>query len=152
MNIKTQKAFTMVELIFVIIIIGILSAIAVPKFTETAHSAYDAKGGSILVNVMSAIALERQKRILKGDFDAIEDLGDSTYAFSKFKNGNQNDVLAFSAKNCTSGQAGCWSRTDATHYIYNFSDSNDGNAKFKLEKNRLVCDNDSSDCDKLLSR
>ena len=60
MNNKTQKAFTMMELVFVIVIIGILSTIAIPKFTETSISAHDAKATSVLTSVMSAIATERQ--------------------------------------------------------------------------------------------
>ena len=38
-----KKAFTMVELVFVIVIIGILSAVALPRFTETADSAHTSK-------------------------------------------------------------------------------------------------------------
>jgi len=66
MVIKTQKAFTMVELIFVIIIIGILSAIAVPKFSQTAELAYVSKAESVVATLRSVIATERQKRILRG--------------------------------------------------------------------------------------
>ena len=62
-----QKAFTMVELIFVIIIIGILSAIAIPKFSETGKLAYESRAESVVNALRSAIAMERQKRILKGD-------------------------------------------------------------------------------------
>ena len=67
MKINSQKAFTMVELIFVIIIVGILSAIAVPKFSETTKIAYESRAESVVNALRSAIATERQKRILKGD-------------------------------------------------------------------------------------
>ncbi len=146
-----KKAFTMVELIFVILIIGILSAIAVPKFQTTAEMAHDAKAGSQLASVMSALSTERQKRILKGDFTAISDLGDSTYAFSQFsadKDGNQNDVLDAYISNCATGAKGCWTRVDGTHYTYFFADT--GDAKYKLENNKLKCDDTASDCQKLL--
>ena len=153
MHKNVSKAFTMVELIFVIIIIGILSAIAIPKFAETTKTAHIAKAQSTLVSVMSAIATERQKRILKGDFaNAITSLGSGSDAFSVFnadKDGIQNEVLRVPVANCSSGETGCWSRS-STSYVYKFVDSADGDAKFKLENNRLVCDNDASDCAKLL--
>ena len=38
-----RRGFTMIELVFVIVIIGILSAVALPKFLGTANEAHDAK-------------------------------------------------------------------------------------------------------------
>ena len=47
-----RKAFTMIELVFVIVIIGILASIAMPKFMVTRD---DAKIVSILANVKGAV-------------------------------------------------------------------------------------------------
>ena len=47
-----QKAFTMIELIFVIVIIGILAAIAIPKLSVTRS---DAEGASIVTSLASCI-------------------------------------------------------------------------------------------------
>ena len=63
-----KKAFTMVELVFVIVVIGILSAIAVPKFAATRDDAIVSKGRAEVAAMRSAVATERQKRILRGDF------------------------------------------------------------------------------------
>ena len=65
-----HKAFTMVELIFVIVIIGILSAIAVPKFQKTSELAYASRAKSTVSALRSAISTERQKRILRGDMSS----------------------------------------------------------------------------------
>ena len=57
-----KQAFTMVELIFVIVIIGILSAIAVPKLMATRDDAYVsavAKAVTDGVNEVAAYALSR---------------------------------------------------------------------------------------------
>jgi len=62
-----KNAFTVIELIFVIVIIGILSAIAIPKFSKTSELAYESRAESTVAALRSAIATERQKRILRGD-------------------------------------------------------------------------------------
>ena len=138
MQIKNRNAFTMIELTYVIVIIGILSAIAIPKFTQTSIVAHDAKATSVLTSVMSAIATERQKRILKGDFDnPITSLGTEDYAFSTFnadREGDTNDVVAHPVNNCALGDTGCWTRS-GTSYTYTFIDS--GTAVFTLINNKL---------------
>jgi prepilin-type N-terminal cleavage/methylation domain-containing protein len=40
MNIKNQKAFTLIEVIFVIVVIGILAAIALPRFGKIGEDAH----------------------------------------------------------------------------------------------------------------
>lgn len=66
-----RKAFTMMELIFVIVVIGILAAIAVPKMAATRDDAVISKARATVGALRSAISMERQKNILKGDFDDI---------------------------------------------------------------------------------
>ena len=68
---KNRKAFTMIELVFVVAVIGILAAIAIPKFAMTRNDAIVTKAGTTVAALRSAIATERQKRILKGKFDNI---------------------------------------------------------------------------------
>lgn len=67
-----KKAFTMVELVFVIVVIGILAAIAVPKMAATRDDAIISKARATVGALRSAISMERQKRILKGVFDNID--------------------------------------------------------------------------------
>ena len=153
MHIKTRKAFTITELVFVIVVIGILSAIAIPKFQESSILAHDAKAKSQIISVMSAVAAERQRRILRGDFTPITDLGDATNAFSLMSadgDGNQAVVLQYPIVNCSATQRACWIRTAATDYTYRFVDSStgtDGQADFVLTNSRLDCAaGDTSDC------
>jgi len=63
-----RNAFTMLELTFVIVIIGILSAVAIPKLAATRDDAVITKARATVSAVRNAILTERQKRILKGDF------------------------------------------------------------------------------------
>jgi len=69
---KSKNAFTMIELIFVIVILGILAAIAVPKFAATRTDAQISKGRAEVSSIRSAIITERQSRLIKGDNKFIE--------------------------------------------------------------------------------
>jgi general secretion pathway protein G len=62
----------MIELVFVIVVIGILAGVAIPKFAATRDDAIISKARATVGALRSAIATERQKRILRGDFSDID--------------------------------------------------------------------------------
>ena len=66
-----KKAFTMIELVFVIVILGILSAVALPKFAKTKVMADISKGRSDVAAIRSSILTEKQSRLIKGENDWI---------------------------------------------------------------------------------
>ena len=123
MQTKNQKAFTLLELTFVIVIVGILSAIAIPKFAATRDDATITKAITTVAAVRNAIATERQKRILKGDFNPITALSANiAYIFDTFnadRDGVTNRVLEYPLPSCaTLGKAsGCW-KLNAGNYRY----------------------------------
>jgi len=69
-----KKAFTMIELVFVIVVIGILASIAIPRFALTRDDALMAKGQSVVGAIKSSLASERQLRAIRGDFNPITSL------------------------------------------------------------------------------
>ena len=112
-----RNAFTMVELVFVIVVIGILSAIAIPKFAATRDDALMTKGLTTLSSVRSSISTQRQKQILRGDFGGITSLrGTGSGVFTTFNDANGSLVLEYDVESCT--RIGCWSTTDGTAYTF----------------------------------
>jgi general secretion pathway protein G len=65
------KAFTMIELVFSIVIIGILASIALPRLAATRDDAELVKATTTVSALRLAITTERQKRVLRGNFDDI---------------------------------------------------------------------------------
>jgi len=57
----------MIELVFVIAILGIVSAVAIPRLTATKTDAEIAKGRAEIASIRTAIITERQSRLLRGE-------------------------------------------------------------------------------------
>lgn len=51
---KQADGFTLIELLIVVVIIGVLAAIAIPQFTSTKERAFDAAAQSDIRNMMTA--------------------------------------------------------------------------------------------------
>jgi len=81
-----RKAFTMIELIFIIVIIGILSAIAIPKLTATKNDAEISKmmaGIDTAMQEISAYAVSHQAisddlSEMSGSIDSMVERGDAS--------------------------------------------------------------------------
>lgn len=73
-----HKAFTLVELIFVIVVLGILAAVALPKFTPWIEDAYVSKAQSQVSIIRSGLQNYRSKSLLKGTGVTYPDLNTST--------------------------------------------------------------------------
>lgn len=140
---RTRKAFTMIELVFVIVVIGVLSSIAIPKFAATRDSAIYTKMTATLAAVRNSLATERQKRIMQGVFAPINDLYENPIPgrmFTTFNDTNppsipraQRQVLMYPIQG--GAGEGQWSRLGTT-YTANFKNGN--GCAFTLANNQLT--------------
>jgi general secretion pathway protein G len=128
-----RNAFTMIELIFVIVVIGILSAIAVPKFAATRDDAIISKAISTVSAARSAIATTRQKNILRGEFT---DLNASTIGT------NFSNLLEYNVKSCSASKCGGWSTNGLTYTFHGPT----GDLVYTYQNKRLECTSSSSRC------
>lgn len=151
-----KKAFTMMELIFVITIIGILASIAVPKFAATRSDAEVTKAKATVASIKTALSTERQLRTLRGDFTAIDDLDNDSEGSTAISNFSDNiaqaanstlaktSVLGSTIAGCVGTARGCWVRNSATSYTYRMPGST-VDVGFTLASGQLNCVVGSSD-------
>jgi len=72
-----KKAFTMIELVFVIVILGIMSSIAISKMAVTRDDAIITKGRSQVASIRNAIALAKSMKMMQGSASLYPDTLDS---------------------------------------------------------------------------
>jgi len=148
----------MMELVFVIVVIGILSMIAIPKFGATRDDAVITKAKTTVASIRSALSSEVQRRVLEGNYTAIQNLGGVINGNDKqifdYFDGNQNNrrVLEYPPRSCKAGATGCWIRTGNNEYTFYFSAAVGGSAKFKVTNNRFECTTPNSKQCRLLER
>jgi general secretion pathway protein G len=147
-----RKAFTMIELVFVIVVIGILAGIAIPRFAATRGDAEISSAKATIAAIRSGLANERQLRVLRGDFTAISSIDNDGIAstaistFSADKDGNSKSVLETTIPVCSSdSDKGCWQ--DSLNYRMPAGIA--GVVTFTLTNGQFNCDVNDANCRKL---
>jgi len=111
-----KKAFTMIELIFVIVILGILAAVAVPKMGSAKNNADISKGKTDVATIRSAILTERQSQLIKGNNSFIEKLSSDNAVLFTGDSDKGRELLTYGiAAGTTDGK---WSKDDDTTYQF----------------------------------
>lgn len=141
-------AFTMIELVFVIVVLGILAAIAIPKFAATRDDAQLVRGRSDVAAIRAAIVSERQTRLLQGSTRYINQLhsgvaGDKSILFDN--NGTAKNALLQYGIATQNSSEGHWDNTVAKvngnwRYIFHVMGT-DINFDYNSTSGRFGCDN-----------
>ena len=123
---RNRQAFTMIELVFVIVVIGILSAIAIPKFAATRDDAIISKARTTIAAVRSAISTTRQKNILRGSF---ADLNASSIG------SNFSKLLEYNLTSCSASKCGGWSTNGLAFTFHGPT----GDVTYTYQNKKLEC-------------
>ena len=125
---KNSSAFTMIELVFVIVVLGILAAVAIPRLAATRGDAQISKGRSDVAAIRSGISLQRSKNMLEGtptnngffpnNLDGIDaNYGQSDQRLFNFADGDTSNILEYPIFS-QAGRDGAWVKTGVNAYAF----------------------------------
>lgn len=100
---RNREGFTLIELLIVVVIIGILAAIALPKFGQTREAAYYTTVRSDLTNLRSAQEMYYQT---SGSFSYADNLDDLDFTPSSGVDLTDGDITSYSSGQGWSAVAG----------------------------------------------
>lgn len=139
---KSSRAFTVIELIFVIVVLSILASVALPKFSGVREQADIAKGKADVATIRAAIVNERQSRIIKGDSAWIT-------AAALDTGGLFGGVLTTALKN--SNTSGSWYNANLGDGSYTFKvSSTDTQFDYNATTGSFRCTADTGKCNELV--
>jgi len=114
-----RPAFTMVELVFVIVILGILAAVAIPRLGASRDDAVLVKGKSQVSAIRSGIALQKSKRLLEGAASSFPtELDNVAGRLFNYNDGNTSNILEYPILS-EANKDGGWVKTN-TENTYQF--------------------------------
>jgi len=122
-------AFTMIELVFVIVIIGILSAIAIPRLAASRDDAVLVKVKSQVSAIRSGIAMQKNKNLLEGttpfmpaNLDGVTTYNSDNKRLFNYADGNGSNILEYPIYS-KANHDGSWIKSAANTYKVQISNT-----------------------------
>lgn len=149
----------MIELVFVIVVIGILAGVALPRLAATRTDAVIVKGKSQIAAIRSGIALQKSQNLLRGERQSTsyypDDLDLNTTAFNtsgerlfNFSDGNNSNILETAIFSEYPARSGYWYKTALHIYQFVIEPSNEATFTYTPANGSFNCTG-SSDCNTL---
>ena len=137
-----KKAFTLIELIFVIVIIGLLASYAVPKFMTTKMHASTTSAKSIVSSVRTAIETKHGEWMIDDSLDSsngytpqgypirLDDASLNSAGENLFDGTSKLQLLKRPIKSCLGEN--CWVKTDENN------DTNQSTYEYKITNSDYI--------------
>jgi prepilin-type N-terminal cleavage/methylation domain-containing protein len=157
-----SRAFTLIELIFVIVLIGILSVVAIPKFTNLTSHAKEANVKGTVSSLSLAIANIHSKWVVNDEFiwdpdgDGKSNLNSNGYPTTL--DANDGKIFSYLLQNpipaCSDKLVGCWKEVDTNIYKYYFLPDKALKIIYIPDSGKIECDDgdniDKAKCEEIL--
>ena len=150
-----KKAFTMVELVFVIVVIGILAAIAIPRLMITRKDAVIVKGKSQISAIRNGISLQKSRNMLKGDATPYPDKLDNINVYNVdnkalfyFNDGNSSNILEYPVYS-KANEDGHWVKTSSNTYAFFVTRDKNISFDYNSTTGSFDCNHADLDCQQL---
>lgn len=144
---KLKYAFTMIELVFVIVVLGILSMVVIPKLSGVTDDANYTQGMATISSIRSGVMSERQNNLIKGISSYPTSLDDAAFN-TVHEELFDNNILQYPIY--SKSESGGWMKTGATRYNFYMNNSTTVQFDYNTTTGRFDCDHSDSNCKDLV--